>query len=76
MIWKIRHLKRDALQRSIEATARRMVGNLKRTASSVAELIENVDTDGRFNQFIYIEVSHKQVFSLEQRLKPNAPEKG
>ncbi|MFB9264814.1 class I SAM-dependent methyltransferase [Bradyrhizobium erythrophlei] len=68
IIWNVRHLKRDALQRSIEATARQMVGDLKRTGSSVAELMENVDTNGRFNEYLYIEASHKQVFSPERLL--------
>ncbi|WP_213290626.1 class I SAM-dependent methyltransferase [Bradyrhizobium sp. sGM-13] len=68
IIWNVRHFKRDALQRSIEEKVKRMAGNLKRTGSSVAALMENVDTNGQFNEYMYMEASHKQVFSSERLL--------
>lgn len=68
IIWNVRHFKKDALQRSIEEAATRMAGHLKRTGSSVADLMESVDTTGRFNEYIYIEGSHKQTFSPERLL--------
>ncbi|MGY3488147.1 ubiquinone/menaquinone biosynthesis C-methylase UbiE [Bradyrhizobium sp. USDA 4011] len=68
IIWNVRHLKRDTLQRSIEEMVQRTVGALKRTGSSVVELMETVDTNGCFNEYIYMESSHKQVFSPERLL--------
>ncbi|MDA9504873.1 hypothetical protein XI09_09165 [Bradyrhizobium sp. CCBAU 11386] len=68
IIWNVRHFKRDALQRSIEEMTRRVAGNLKRTGSSVVELMEKVDTNGRFNEYIYMEGSHKQAFSPDRLL--------
>ncbi|MHC2296164.1 class I SAM-dependent methyltransferase [Rhizobium mongolense] len=64
--WNVRDFKRDPLQNSIEETVKAMVPDLKRTGSSVAEIMERMDTEGLFRDFLYTEGKHIQAFSPER----------
>lgn len=66
--WNVRDFKRDALQDSIEETVKTMVPNLRRTGSSVVDIMEETNTGGLFREFLYIEGKHIQTFSPERFL--------
>lgn len=68
IIWNVRDFERDALQRDIEQMVKREVGALKRTGSSVEEIMEAMDTGGLFTHHCYVEARHEQRFSPERFL--------
>jgi ubiquinone/menaquinone biosynthesis C-methylase UbiE len=68
IIWNVRDFKRDPIQRDIEEMVKREVPNLKRTGTSVAEIMEAMDTGGLFRDYIYAEARHDQQFSRDRFL--------
>ncbi|WOH80291.1 methyltransferase domain-containing protein [Bradyrhizobium sp. BEA-2-5] len=60
IVWNLRDFKRDGLQRQIEEMVKREVPDLKRTGTSVDDIMDAVDTEGLFSEYCYLEARHEQ----------------
>ncbi|MGY8678605.1 class I SAM-dependent methyltransferase [Bradyrhizobium sp. UFLA05-153] len=68
IIWNVRDLRRDQLQLEMEEMVKREVSDLKRIETSVAEIMDAVDTEGLFSEYCYVEARHEQNFTPERFL--------
>ncbi|KKA10860.1 hypothetical protein VP03_26930 [Sinorhizobium meliloti] len=68
IIWNVRDFKRDVLQREIEEMVKGEVADLKRTGTSVVEIMDIMDTKGLFKNVSYVEASHDHYFTPERFL--------
>ncbi|TYL71434.1 class I SAM-dependent methyltransferase, partial [Bradyrhizobium cytisi] len=68
IIWNIRDLKRDQLQREIEEMVKCEAPGLKRTGESIADMMDAIDPNGLFSEYCYVEARHEQHFTPERFL--------